>query len=259
MADLDGSTPNVARMYDYYLGGTANFAADREAAERVLNLVPALRGSVRTNRAFLTRAVRYLVASGIEQFLDIGAGLPTQGTVHQVAHESNPRVRVAYADYDPVVVSHGEALLTPQDRSIMMRGDLRSPEELLASPALRAHLDLGKPVAVVMLAVLHFLSDADDPGAVVTAFRDAMAPGSYLVISHVSGDFFADQATVDRAVAVYEQANERIWPRGRDEILAYFGGFELVNPGLVPSHEWRPVAGETHPASIGWSGVGLRH
>ena len=228
---------------------------------RVLTLVPGLRRAALENRRFLRRVVRFLTAeAGVTQFPDIGVGLPTQGAVHEVAREVNPEVRVVYADYDPVVVSHGQALLADGDLSIMVRGDLRRPLELLARPEVRAHLDFGKPVAIGLFAVLHFLPDADDPAGMVACLRDAVAPGSYLAISHIGSDFFPDKSALAGAVAVYERASERVWPRSRDQILGFFDGFELLAPGLVPKHQWRPVTGiaAANTPNIQWGAVGRR-
>jgi S-adenosyl methyltransferase len=256
--DLDTTVPNVARMYDYYLGGKDNFEADRIAAEKVLELIPGLPRAVQENRRFLRRVVRFLAAeAGISQFLDIGVGLPTQGAVHEFAREVRPDARVVYADYDPVVVRHGQALLTVADLSIMVQGDVRHPADLLALPAVRAHLDLSKPVAIVLFAVLHFISDDEDPAGITARLRDAVAPGSYLAISHIGSDFFPDKQALARAVAVYEKASERVWPRSREEILGILDGWELLEPGLVPKHLWRPVTGqapETTP-NIQWGAV----
>ena len=184
---LDVSVPNAARMYDYFLGGKDNFEADRVTADRILALVPQLRQSVVENRRFIGRVVRFLAAeAGIDQFLDIGAGLPTRDPVHQVAQKINPRARVVYADYDPVVVTHGSALLAVPDRSVMVRADLRRPGELLAHPGVRGFLDLGRPVAVMLIAIMHFVPDSDDPRAprrsrpgrrVRTAPHDCQQPG----------------------------------------------------------------------------------
>jgi hypothetical protein len=258
---LDITTPNVARMYDYYLGGKDNFAADREAAEKVLALVPGLRRAVQENRRFLRRVVRFLAAeAGVTQFLDIGVGLPTQGAVHEVAREVGPGVRVAYVDYDPVVVAHGQALLAVGDLSVMVRADVRRPAELLAHPDLQAHLDLSKPVAITLFATLHFLPDADDPAGIVGCLRDAVASGSYLAVSHIGTEFFPDKDALARAVQVYEKASERVWPRSREQILGFFDGFELLEPGMVPKHQWRPVTGEA-PAdipNIQWGAVGRK-
>ncbi len=255
---IDVSRANVARMYDYYLGGKDNFEADRVAAEKVLAEIPGLRRSALENRRFLRRVVRFLAGeAGISQFLDIGVGLPTQGAVHEVAHEINLGTRVVYADYDPVVVRHGQALLTVADRSIMVHGDLRRPAELLALPEVNAHLDFGKPVAVLLIAVLHFLPDDADPAGVIACLRDSLAPGSYLAITHTSGDFVPDKAAIERALAVYQQASEPMWPRSRAQILAFLDGFDLIPPGLVPKHQWRPVLGTTagHTPNIQWGAV----
>jgi hypothetical protein len=258
---LDVTTPNVARMYDYYLGGKDNFQADRTAAEKVLTLVPGLRRAVLENRRFLRRVVRYLATeAGISQFLDIGVGLPTQGAVHEIAHEVSPAARIVYADYDPVVVVHGQALLTVDDRSVMVQGDLCRPAELLAKPEVRAHLDFGRPVAIMLFAILHFVPDAEDPAGIVACLRDAVAPGSYLAISHIGTDFFPDKQALAQAVAVYEKASERVWPRSRDQILGFLDGFELLEPGLVPKHQWRPVTGEAAAGTptIQWGAVGRK-
>jgi hypothetical protein len=247
-------------MYDYYLGGKDNFEADRVAAEKVLALVPGLRRGILENRRFLRRVVRYLAAEAdVVQFLDIGVGLPTQGAPHEVAREVNPAARTLYVDYDPVVVRHGQALLTTGEHSIMVQADVRDPVGLLAMPEVRAHLDFGSPVAVLLLAILHFVSDEDLAG-IVTSLRDGIASGSYLAISHIGTDFFPDKTAMDRAVAVYEQASERVFPRGKAEIAAFFDGFELVEPGLVPKHEWRPVLGEaaSQTPNISWGAVGRK-
>jgi hypothetical protein len=254
---VDVSTPNVARMYDYYLGGKDNFEADRVAAEQVLAQIPGLRRAAQENRRFLRRVVRFLAGEvGVDQFLDIGVGLPTQGAVHQVALEINPKARVLYVDYDPVVVSHGQALLATADRSVMVQGDLRRPADLLAQP----HLDFSRPVAILLFAILHFVSEAEDPAGIVAGLRDGVAGGSYLAISHIGTDFFPDKAALGRAVAVYEQASERVWPRPRTQILGFFDGFDLLEPGLVPKHEWRPVVGKAANGTpnIQWGGVGRK-
>jgi hypothetical protein len=241
---IDTTKPNIARIYDYWLGGKDNFEADRVAAEQVLAQLPGQRRSALENRRFLRRAVRFLAGeAGIDQFLDIGVGLPTQGAVHEVAHEINPNARVAYVDYDPVVVSHGNVLLTTPDLSVVAREDVRRPKDLLANPVIRGHLDFSRPVALVLLAVLHFVPDEDDPGAITAALREALAPGSYLVLTHICEERLPDKAAARRAMDVYERASERILPRSTEQIRGFFGDFELVEPGLVPKHMWRPVTG----------------
>ena len=217
LPDLDITTPNVARMYDYYLGGKDNFAADREAAEKVLALVPGLRRAAQENRRFLRRVVRFLAAqAGITQFLDIGVGLPTQGAVHEVAREVRPGVRVAYVDYDPVVVAHGQALLAVGDLSVMVRADMRRPAELLADPEIREHLDLSKPVAITLFATLHFLPDSDDPAGIVGCLRDAVASGSYLAVSHIGTEFFPDKEALGASgPGVRESQRASVAPKPR--------------------------------------------
>jgi hypothetical protein len=245
-------------MYDYYLGGKDNFEADRAAAEEVLALMPGQRRSALENRRFLRRVVRYLTAeAGIDQFLDIGVGLPTQGAVHEIAHEFNPKARVVYADYDPVVVLHGQALLARRDRAVVVEADLRRPAGLLADPAVRKHLDFDRPIAVILLAVLHFVGEEHDPDGIVTRLRDALVPGSYLAISHIGSELLPDKAAAERAAGVYQRSSEPIRPRSRDRILGFFGDFELLEPGLVPKHQWRPVTGAaaTVTSDISWGGV----
>jgi SAM-dependent methyltransferase len=250
-------------MYDYYLGGKDTFEADRVAAETVLRLFPGLRQGVQGNRRFLRRVVRYLAAeAGVTQFLDIGVGLPTQGAVHEIAHEVSPDARVVYVDYDPVVVAHGHALLEPDDRSVMVRADARRPQELLALPEIRAHLDFTQPIAIILFATLHFIPDHDipdhdDPAAIVAQLRDALAPGSYLAIAHIGAEFFPDKKALARAMKVYESASEQIHPRSREQILAFFDGFELIDPGVVPKNEWRPETDSDTP-NIQWGAVGRK-
>jgi hypothetical protein len=247
-------------MYDYYLGGKDNFEADRVAAEKVLALVPGLRRAAVENRRFLRRVVRFLAGeAGIDQFLDIGVGLPTQGAVHEVAHEVNPEARIVYADYDPVVITHAQALLTVKDKSVMVQANLRQGAGILAVPEVTAHLDVSKPVAITLFAILHFIADDMDPAGIVAQLRDAVAPGSYLALTHIGSDFFPDKQALAKAVAVYEKASERVWPRGHDQILGFFDGFELLEPGLVPKHEWRPVTGVApETPTIQWGGVGRK-
>ena len=259
-AGLDVTVPNVARMYDYYLGGKDNFEADRVAAQKVLTLIPGLRRAAVENRRFLRRVVRFLAAeAGIDQFLDIGVGLPTQGAVHEVAHEVNPAARIVYADYDPVVIAHGQALLAVKDKSVMVQADLRQAAGILAMPEVTAHLDLTRPVAITLFAILHFIADDMDPAGIIARLRDAVAPGSYLAFSHIGSDFFPDKQALAKAVEVYEKASERVWPRGRDEILGFFDGFDLLEPGLVPKHEWRPVTSVAPGTpTIQWGGVGRK-
>jgi hypothetical protein len=206
--------------------------------------MPGQRRSALENRRFLRRAVGFLTAeAGIDQFLDIGVGLPTQGAVHEVAHEINPRSRVAYVDYDPVVVAHGNALLATPDQSVVVAEDIRRPRELLANPVIRGHLDFDRPVAVLVLAIFHFVPDEDDPAAITACLREALAPGSYLVLTHVCRELLPDKAAAARAKDVYQKAGQPIQARSTEEIRGFFGDFELVEPGLVPKHAWRQETG----------------
>jgi hypothetical protein len=255
---IDTSTANVARMYDYYLGGKDNFEADRIAAEQVLAQLPGQRRSALENRRFLRRAVGFLAGqAGIDQFLDIGVGLPTQGAVHEVAHEINPSSHVAYVDYDPVVVAHGNALLATPDQSVVVAEDIRRPRELLANPVIRGHLDFDRPIAVLVLAIFHFVPDEDDPAAITACLREALAPGSYLVLTHVCRELLPDKAAALRAQDVYQKAGQPIQARTTEQIRGFFGDFELVEPGLVPKHAWRPETGEAvaDPTDISLGGV----
>jgi len=238
LPEIDTSTPHPARMYDYWLGGKDNFPADREAAEEVLALVPKARDMARANRAFLRRAVRSLAGeAGIRQFLDVGTGIPTQGNVHEVAHAIAPDARVAYVDNDPIVHVHANALLAGSSTTIIL-ADLRKPDTILDHPKVRPFIDFDQPLALLLVAVLHFLTDEDDPAGTVARFRDAMAPGSFLAISHATGDFNPEMAT--KAARAYDRATSPVVPRTRAEVERFFDGFALVDPGLVQVSRWRP-------------------
>ena len=259
---LDTSTPNVARMNHHFLGGRETFQADRDAAEQVLAALPGMRAAALAGRDFIGRAVRYLAGeAGVDQFLDLGTGLPAAPAVHEIAQGVNPAARVAYVDFDPVVVSHGNAMLARPGVAVVVRGDLRGPAELLTRPEIGAHLDFGRPAAVLLVSVLAFVADADDPYAIVAALRRALAPGSFLVISHVGADLLPDPAAGRRLVAAYEKANAPVAPRTRAQVLRFFDGFELVEPGLVPKPRWRPdgqgPGSGAQASDIDWCGVGL--
>ncbi|NDU74783.1 SAM-dependent methyltransferase [Actinomadura sp. DSM 109109] len=258
---VDPHTPNVPRMYDYLLGGKDNYAADREAVEEVVRHAPDTPFMARQNRAFLRRAVRFLAEAGIRQFIDIGSGLPTQGNVHEIAHGVAPDARVVYVDIEPVVLVHGRALLAGTPEVTVIQGDARRPDEILAHPEMKRLIDFDRPVAVLMLAVLHFIGDGDDPPGIVARLREAMAPGSYLTVSHVTGDFDAD-LSVGQASAVYERATYQITLRSRAEVTRLFDGFDLVDPGLTTLSMWRPDPGSAVPphADRQWcyAGVGRK-
>jgi len=247
---VDALTPNIARIYDYLLGGKDNFAADRAAAARLLAAIPDVAAIAHDGREFLARVVRYLAAdAGITQFLDLGAGLPTQASVHELALRHTPAARVAYVDNDPVVWSHGQALLAEADRAVMVQADLRDPDSILHHPAVVGLLDLSSPVAMLCASTLHFVADQDEPGQILAAYRDQLAPGSFLVISHASVVAPEDDpdGDVDSATKVYSQASAHLHARTFDQILHLFDGFELIDPGLVWMPLWRPDPG-TFPA-----------
>ena len=256
---LDVTVPNFARIYDWLLGGKDNFAADREAGQRLLAAVPGASRAARANRAFLGRAVRFLAEeAGIRQFLDIGTGLPTQGNVHEMAQAADPQARVVYCDNDPMVIVHANALLADNLSVAASQADLRNPDFLFALPGTRALIDTSQPLAVLLVAVLHFLPDSDDPWALVERIKRQLAPGSYVVISHVTGDGIPAEAA--RAAAkVYEKASAPGVARSRAEIARFFTGLELVEPGLVEVSAWRPPPLDQRPRpTLFYAGVGRK-
>jgi SAM-dependent methyltransferase len=249
--------PHPARVYDYWLGGKDNFAADREMAERLIDAVPGAVGSVRANRAFLKKAVRFAVAEGVTQFLDIGSGLPTVENTHEIARRADPTCRVVYVDNDPIVRLHGQALLACTGSTSVVQADLRNPKEILEHPEVGQLIDFDRPLGLLLLGVLHFLSD-DEVYAVLDRLRRALAPGSVLVISHITAD--ADPEGMARFVGVLTNTPGAvlITPRPRDQIEGFFAGFELVDPGLVAVHRWRPAElNRTDDRFWLWAGVGI--
>jgi O-methyltransferase involved in polyketide biosynthesis len=251
---IDTSRAHPARIYDSWLGGKDNFAADREAAELALQAYPELAEAIRSNRAFLGRAVRFLIGAGIRQFLDIGTGLPAADNTHEVAQREAPDSRIVYVDNDPIVLRHAQALLTstPQGACDYLQADLRDPEKILAEAA--RTLDFGRPVALMLLAVLQFALDADDPHALVARLVAALPPGSYLVISHPTDDFNPNKG---ESMRVYnERSVEQAVVRDKDSVARFFDGLDLLDPGLVPAAKWRPDSAATaaKPSSM-WCGV----
>jgi O-methyltransferase involved in polyketide biosynthesis len=256
MSDFDTSVPHIARVYDYWLGGKDNFAADRELGERTLEAYPNLVFSVRANRAFLARAVRFLTAeAGIRQFLDIGTGIPTANNTHEVAQGAAPDSRIVYVDNDPIVLSHARALLksTPQGACAYLDADLRDPEAILAAAA--GTLDFTKPVAVMLIAVLHFIGDDAQARAIVSQLTDACVPGSFVVISHVGGDIDAEQQT-EMVRRLNESVAEKATMRDRAGVTRLFDGLELADPGVVRVADWRPDSDLEAASPTGlWGGV----
>lgn len=251
----DVTVPNAARMYDHYLGGHNNFPVDRDAAEHVLRIAPWIRTTALENRAFLGRAVRYLAReAGIRQFIDIGTGLPTQGSVHEAAREAAPDARIVYADIDPIVVGQARAILSRTPGAAIIRADLRQPDAVIASPELTALIDWRQPVALLLVAVLHFIADADDPAAILARFRRAMAPGSYVAITHFHHE--AGGQAARQLLGIYQGANVPLVMRTREEIAALFDGLALVDPGIVALPDWRPEP-RGYPAGEVWGLAGI--
>jgi hypothetical protein len=258
LPEIDTSKPHAARMYDYFLGGKNHFAADREVAEKVLATAPTTRIGARENRAFLGRAVRYLVTeAGVRQFLDIGTGLPTTNNVHDVAQRVAPSSRVVYVDNDPLVLAHARALLTstPEGRTAYIQADLREPETILSSPAVREVLDFSQPIALLLVAILHFIPDEDKPADIIATLLDALPSGSYLVASHVSMEH--NPVMIGNAVRAYREAGLPAQARNSDEFAQLaFGGLELVPPGVVLASEWRPEGSGPRPTPAEVNGYG---
>ncbi len=254
-SEIDTSRPHTARMCDYFLGGKTNYMVDRAAAEQVLRAAPDVRLMARQNRAFLQRVVRFLVRdAGIRQVIDIGTGIPAAGNVHEVAQQAAPDVRVAYVDNDPIVHVHANALLTSTGATSIVLADLREPETILAHPQIRELIDFGQPVALLLIAILHFISDAEDPAGIVATFRDALAPGSYLAISHGTADFHP-QTAATQAAAVYDQATAPLVLRSHAQVTAFFDGFELVDPGVVQVPLWQPDGKPPRPRDLAKIGI----
>jgi S-adenosyl methyltransferase len=231
--------PNPARMYDYYLGGHHNMAIDRAAADRAIAIYPGFPLVMRVNRAFLRRAIRFVVEQGVERLLDIGSGIPTVGNVHQVAQGINPDAQAVYVDVDPVVVAHSTAMLADNARARIIVGDLRQPEVILGEPVVRNLLGSGEPVALILAFVLHFIVDDEQARHVVRMLRDALPSGSYVVISHGTVEHLPP-AILDKLVRLYSTTSQPIRIRSRAEIEEFFEGLELVEPGIVYVPLWRP-------------------
>lgn len=247
--EIDIERPSVARMYDYFLGGSHNFAADRELAEQARGVFPDAPHVVRANRAFLYRVVVELCALGITQFLDLGSGIPTAGNVHEVAAEANPGARTLYVDADAVAIAHANAILQDEPNVRVLHADLRDPKTVLEYAAGPGGLDLSLPVGVLIVSVLPFVPDEDQPAALVGAFRDATVPGSYLALSHGTNDYMPE--TMDKIEGVYSNASQPGVFRSRSQVSKFFAGYELLEPGLVDAIHWRPAADDQDSDPLG--------
>lgn len=255
-ADID--TPNPARMYDYYLGGAANFAVDRAAAERVAQISPDVAVQARANRAFLRRVVRRLAGQGIRQFLDLGSGVPTVGHVHEIAHSVDPTARIVYVDNEPVAASYAQSLLRGVPNTAVVRADLRDSKAVLEHEDTGRLLDLDQPVAVLIMAVLHFIMSDSEVAELVAAYRERTVAGSYLALSHVSAP---EGDLTDRIEAQYQRTTLPFRSRSKAELAGLFGGYEMVPPGVVYVSDWHPDPGpdphRTEP-QVFLGGVGRR-
>lgn len=237
-AGVDPTKPNIARVYDYWLGGHHNLVADRELAEAMATLDPWIPAACKANRAFLGRAVRYLTARGIRQFLDIGSGIPTAGNVHEIAQLAAPDARVMYVDKDPVVVAMARKLLAGNAHAAVIEADIRDSATILSDPAVGKLIDFSKPTAIMLAAILHFVTDADDPYGIVSHLRDTAAPGSYLALSHATSQ---DNHTLAAAAErIYNSRAADGQARSREQITGFFGDWELTDPGLVYAPQWQP-------------------
>ncbi|MGH8775375.1 MAG: SAM-dependent methyltransferase [Jiangellaceae bacterium] len=260
LSHIDTSVAHAARVYDYWLGGKDNFAADRALGDAMVQAIPTLKTMARANRDFLGRAVRYLATEeGIRQFLDIGTGIPTSGSVHEVAQAVAPESRVLYVDHDPLVLAHARALMTgtSQGRTEFIMADLREPEGILTDPTLAKTLDLDQPVALMLVAILMYFHDDENPHAWVSTLLDALPPGSYLAVAHPTGDFDpeATQAAVDAAT----RAGITLVPRSKAGVESFFAGLELIEPGVVPLLSWHPDDTGADPRSVWYyGGVGRK-
>jgi hypothetical protein len=238
--DVDTTVPSPARVYDYWLGGGHNFAPDRALGDQILQIMPGVRDAARLNRSFLRRAALHMVEQGVRQFLDIGSGIPTVGNLHEIVQAEAPDARVVYVDKDQVAVAHSELILAGNDNTAVVKADLRDVETVFAAAATRRLIDLDQPVGLFMLLVLHFVPDEWDPAAIVGQYRDRLCSGSFLALSHASAE--AKPAGMAEAVQTYNarSSQNQAFPRTHDEVLALFGGFDLVEPGLVTCPSWRP-------------------
>jgi hypothetical protein len=249
LSEIDTATAHPARIYDALLGGQDNYIADREAVRRLLKIAPEARDSARANRAFLHRAVRFLAGeAGIRQFIDIGTGIPAAANVHEVAGQIGPGTRVVYVDNDPIVHVRANALLTGSGTTSIVLADLRDPQAILAHPRLTALIDLTEPVAVLLVAVMHFITDAENPGQIIATFRDALPAGSYLALSHGTADLRPE--TARQAAAVYDQATFTVTPRSHAQVAALFDGWDLIDPGVVQVPLWRPDGKPPRPRQL---------
>jgi hypothetical protein len=233
---VDLEKASAARMYDYLLGGNHNFAVDREFVEQIMRVQPEVKRFALMNRSFLRRAVLYMIDQGVRQFLDLGSGIPTVGNVHEIAHAADPDSTVVYVDNEHVAVAHSQLLLEGNDNATMIHADIAKPLLVLQDPVTQRLIDFDRPVGILAITIGHYILEEHDPKAVFAAYRDAVAPGSYLAITHLTDDF----TTQDTLTETMKSSQNRIAARTRSDVVPFFGDFELVEPGLVTTSRWRP-------------------
>jgi len=258
---IDPEVPNTARVYDYWLGGGFNFAADRALAAKISQIMPGVAEAARFNRAFLRRAAVFMVESGIRQFLDIGSGLASAGTLHETVQQVAPECRVVYVDRDPVAVAHNGLLIAGNDQVGVIEADLRDVDGILGADETRHLLDFDQPIGVFMLLILHFVPDSWDPAGILARYREKMASGSYLALSQVAAD--ASTPKLSEAIDIYNDTHNRPYPRTHDEVLRFFTGFDMVEPGLVGCALWRPdgadsISDNPEANALPYAGVGRK-
>lgn len=257
------SAPSVARMYDFMLGGGHNFAVDRELGLQIERAMPGLRQAAWVNRAFLGRAVRFMVAQGIRQFLDIGSGIPTVGNVHEIAQQVDPRCRVVYVDRDPIAVAHSELMLIDNDRAAVVQADMREPDDIFSRPEVRRLLNSEEPIGLLMLLMLHWVPDEHDQLGLLARYRERLASGSYLAVTHVTSDEQNAQLTDATEAIERSKSPDQVNLRTHAQILPMFGDLELVEPGLVGCAMWRPsetgdLADVPDMNSLVYAGIGRK-
>jgi hypothetical protein len=255
-ADVDLGKPNAARVYDYILGGANNFEVDREFAKQLLTMVPDAQALAQENRGYLRRVVSFLAGQGIRQFIDLGSGIPTVGNTHEVAQRIDPGARVVYVDNESVAVAHSELILQDNENAAILRADVRDVHTVLGHPTTRRLIDFDQPVGLLLFAVLHFVSDEQDPYRLVARYRDATVPGSFLALSHGTSD---GRPEIDEVVTHYRNTASPVTERNRADVTRLFNGYDLVPPGVVFTREWQPeIELPYQQASLIYGGVGLR-
>jgi O-methyltransferase involved in polyketide biosynthesis len=261
---IDVDRPSSARIYDYFLGGAHNFEVDRIAANEMAKLHPAIGLGMRANRSYLRRAVNFLARSGIDQFLDLGSGIPTVGNVHEIAQRANPAARIVYVDIEPIAVTHSNTILADNDLARAIRADLRQPGQVLSDPGVTGLLDLSRPVGLILAGVLQYVADDDDPAGMIRGYVDGLASGSYVAMSHPSMDELTREraAGATAATGMYDRTETPFHYRTKAEFETFFEGLELVEPGVVHMWDWRPESGadvgDMDGKVTGFAGVGRK-